>query len=175
VKLILLVTLGAFAFAHSISQTWKIRHRSLELLPHLAECVDDIALIRSMYGEHFNHEPALFLMQTGRTLPGRPTFGSWVVYGLGTENQNLPLMWFLTTQGLPINGIQNWQAGWLPPVYQGTRFPFRGVSALESEASRGVTISSRRGSTCTIETPRRIPPTMTAAHPDLDARIVSYD
>ena len=61
-----------------------------EALPHLAGCVDDITLIRSMYGEHFNHEPSLYLMHTGRTLPGRPSLGSWVVYGLGSENQNLP-------------------------------------------------------------------------------------
>jgi hypothetical protein len=61
-----------------------------ELMPHLAGSVDDIALIRSMYGEHFNHEPALYLMHSGRTLPGRPSLGSWVVYGLGSENQNLP-------------------------------------------------------------------------------------
>ena len=52
--------------------------------------MDDIALIRSMYGEHANHEPALFLMHTGRTIASRPSLGSWVTYGLGTENQNLP-------------------------------------------------------------------------------------
>ena len=90
-----------------------------ELLPHVSGHVDDIALIRSMFGGHFNHEPSLFLMQTGRLIPGRPSLGSWVVYGLGTENQNLPDYVVLDApKRLPINGILNWQSGWLPPVYQ---------------------------------------------------------
>src|SRR6202171_5181048 len=102
-----------------------------ELLPHLAECADDITLIRSMYGEHFNHEPALYLMHSGRTLPGRPSLGAWVVYGLGTENQNLPAYVVLDDpKQLPVNGIQNWQSGWLPPVYQGTRFRSEGPPLL---------------------------------------------
>ena len=61
-----------------------------DLMPHLAGCADDIALIRSMYGEHANHEPALFLMHTGRTVSSRPSMGAWVAYGLGSVNQNLP-------------------------------------------------------------------------------------
>jgi hypothetical protein len=102
-----------------------------ELLPHLGGCADDITLIRSMYGEHFNHEPALYLMHTGRTLPGRPSLGAWVTYGLGTENQNLPAYVVLDDpKQLPVNGVQNWQAGWLPPVYQGTRFRSEGPPLL---------------------------------------------
>ena len=84
-----------------------------EVLPHLGQCADDITLIRSMYGEHFNHEPSLYLMHTGRTLPGRPSLGAWVVYGLGSENQNLPAYVVLDDpKKLPVNGIQNWQAGY---------------------------------------------------------------
>jgi Protein of unknown function (DUF1501) len=102
-----------------------------ELLPHLGEVADDITLIRSMYGEHFNHEPSLYLMHTGRTLPGRPSIGAWVVYGLGTENQNLPAYVVLDDpKQLPVNGVQSWQAGWLPPVYQGTRFRSEGPPLL---------------------------------------------
>src|SRR5207249_8599310 len=94
-----------------------------ELLPHLSECVDDISLIRSMHGEHFNHEPALYLMQSGRTLPGRPSLGSWVVYGLGRENQNLPAYIVLDDrEGHPINSVQNWESGWLATISHGTRF-----------------------------------------------------
>ena len=100
-------------------------------LPHLAECVDDIALIRSMYGEHANHEPALFLMHSGRTIASRPSIGSWVSYGLGTENQNLPAYVVLDDpKGLPINGISNWQSAWLPPIYQGTRCRTEGPPVL---------------------------------------------
>lgn len=102
-----------------------------ELLPHLGEVADDITLIRSMYGEHFNHEPSLYLMHTGRTLPGRPALGAWVVYGLGTENQNLPAYVVLDDpKQLPVNGVQSWQAGWLPPIYQGTRFRSEGPPLL---------------------------------------------
>ena len=61
-----------------------------DLLPYLARVVDKLTVVRSMYTEHINHEPAIWMMNTGRTIPGRPSAGSWVVYGLGTENQNLP-------------------------------------------------------------------------------------
>src|SRR3954451_8336886 len=102
-----------------------------DALPHIAGCADDIALIRSMYGEHANHEPALFLMHTGRTIASRPSIGSWVTYGLGTENQNLPAYVVLDDpKGLPINGISNWQSAWLPPLYQGTRFRTEGPPVL---------------------------------------------
>ena len=83
-----------------------------DALPHFTEVVDDVALIRSMYTMHPNHEPALFAIQSGRIIPGRPSMGSWVVYGLGTENQNLPAYVVLDDPlGLPVNGTQNWQAG----------------------------------------------------------------
>jgi hypothetical protein len=102
-----------------------------ELLPHTAQHADDIAMIRSMYTETPNHEPALFMMQSGRIIPGRPSLGSWVAYGLGTENQNLPAYVVLDDpKGLPINGIRNWQAAWLPPIYQGTRFRSEGPPVL---------------------------------------------
>ena len=106
-----------------------------ELLPYTAECVDDIALIRSMYTETPNHEPALFMMQSGRIIQGRPSLGAWISYGLGTENQNLPAYVVLDDpKMLPINGIQNWQSAWLPPLYQGTRFRSDGPPVLNLES-----------------------------------------
>ena len=92
-----------------------------ELLPHLSECVDDMALIRSMYGEHFNHEPALYLIQSGRTLPGRPSLGSWVVYGLGSESDSLPGFVVLLQAGVR-SGPAVYGNGFLPTAYQGTTF-----------------------------------------------------
>ena len=87
-----------------------------------------------MYGEHANHEPALFLMHTGKTISSRPSIGAWVAYGLGTENQNLPAYVVLDDpKGLPINGISNWQSAWLPPIYQGTRFRTQGAPVLNLE------------------------------------------
>ena len=101
------------------------------LLPHLTDVVDEIAVIRSMFTTHPNHEPAIFKFQSGRIVQGLPTLGSWVVYGLGSENQNLPAFVVLADlRGLPINGVQNWQAGLLPPVYQGTRLRATGAPLL---------------------------------------------
>jgi len=102
-----------------------------ELLPHMAGVADEFAMIRSMFTETPNHEPALSLIHTGRVLKGRPSLGAWVSYGLGSENQNLPAYVVLDDpKGLPISGIANWQAGWLPPVYQGTRFRAQGDPVL---------------------------------------------
>jgi hypothetical protein len=85
-----------------------------------------------MHTLHPNHEPALFVIHSGRTIPGRPALGSWVVYGLGSENQNLPAYVVLDDPlGLPINGVQNWQAGFLPPLYQGTRLRSTGSPILD--------------------------------------------
>ena len=102
-----------------------------ELLRHLAGQVDDIAVIRSMFTTHISHEASLFIMQSGRMFPGRSALGAWVIYGLGTENQNLPAYVVLDDPlGLPINGIQNWQAGFLPALYQGTRVRSEGSPLL---------------------------------------------
>jgi hypothetical protein len=102
-----------------------------EVLPHLARCVDDIAVVRSMYTTHIAHDFAVFIMQTGRMLAGRPTLGAWVAYGLGSENQNLPAYVVLDDpKQLPVNDIQNWQAGYLPGVCQGTRLRSEGLPLL---------------------------------------------
>jgi Protein of unknown function (DUF1501) len=91
-----------------------------ELFPHLAECVDDMAVIRSMHADVPNHEPSLMLMNCGEARQVRPSLGSWVTYGLGSENQNLPGFIAMCPGGYPIQDTQNWQAGFLPGVYQGT-------------------------------------------------------
>lgn len=145
-------------------------------IPHLAECVDDIAVIRSMYGEHANHEPALFLMHSGRTIASRPSIGSWVTYGLGSENQNLPAYVVLDDpKGLPINGISNWQSAWLPPIYQGTRFRTEGAPVLNLQPRAEIP-------TALVEAERSLIGKLDAAHrgnrpyqPELDARISSYE
>ena len=106
-----------------------------EVMPHLTKHVDDIAMIRSMFTTHPNHEPALFVIHSGRTIPGRPSLGAWVIYGLGSENQNLPAYVVLDDPlGLPVNGVQNWQAGFLPPIYQATRLRSVGSPILDLQA-----------------------------------------
>jgi hypothetical protein len=93
-----------------------------ELFPHMAQHVDDIALVRSMYGISPAHGPALFQMNTGSILAGHPSVGSWVSYGLGSENENLPgFIVFTDHRGGPINGPPNWSNGYLPAAYQGTQ------------------------------------------------------
>jgi hypothetical protein len=102
-----------------------------DALPHLATCADDIAVIRSMYTTNLTHEPALFKVHSGEEMPGLPTLGAWVCYGLGSENQNLPAYVVLDDpRGLPVNRTQSWQAGYLSPMYQGTRFRSTGAAVL---------------------------------------------
>jgi len=92
-------------------------------LPHIASCVDDIAVIRSCWSNGLNHVGGVCQMNTGSTLAGRPSLGSWVTYGLGTENANLP--GFVVMQDFPrsqvAGGPRNWGTGFMPAVYQGTR------------------------------------------------------
>ncbi len=95
-----------------------------ELFPHIAQHADDLALIRSMFSQTPAHPTALFQMNTGTILAGAPSVGSWVTYGLGTENENLPgFIVFTDYRGGPINGPPNWGNGYMPAAYQGT--PFR--------------------------------------------------
>jgi hypothetical protein len=91
-----------------------------ELFPHVAESIDDIAVIRSMHADVPNHEPSLMLMNCGDARQIRPSLGSWLCYGLGAENQNLPAFVAMCPGGYPIQETQNWQAGFLPGIYQGT-------------------------------------------------------
>ncbi|MBS0264389.1 MAG: DUF1501 domain-containing protein [Planctomycetes bacterium] len=91
-----------------------------EIFPHVAECVDDLAVIRSMRADVPNHQPSVLLMNCGDARLIRPSLGSWVVYGLGTENQNLPGFVAMSPGGFPDAGPQNWRAAFLPGAYQGT-------------------------------------------------------
>ena len=91
-----------------------------ELFEKTAENIDDICVIRSMQADVPNHEPSLMLMNCGDARQVRPSMGSWITYGLGTENQNLPGFIAMCPNGYPIQESQNWQAGFLPGVYQGT-------------------------------------------------------
>ncbi len=91
-----------------------------DLFNHVGECADDLCVIRSMHADVPNHEPSLMLMNCGDARQVRPSVGSWLLYGLGSENQNLPGFVVLCPGGMPIAEAQNWQAGFLPGIYQGT-------------------------------------------------------
>ncbi len=91
-----------------------------EIFPHVAKCADDLCVIRSMHADVPNHEPSLLLMNCGEARLVRPSLGSWVTYGMGTANQNLPGFITMCPGGYPIQESQNWQAGFLPGSFQGT-------------------------------------------------------
>ena len=90
------------------------------LFPKTAEFADDLAVVRSMYAQVPNHEPSLMLMNCGDSIRSRPSVGSWTLYGLGTENQNLPGFIAMCPGGYPIKDAENWQSAFLPGTFQGT-------------------------------------------------------
>ncbi len=147
-----------------------------ELLPHTGGIADDITLIRSMTTGSVDHESALRIIHTGRFLAGLPTLGSWLLYGLGSENENLPAYVVLADPGgLPVDGERNWSSGFLPAVYQGT--PFRGgenpVFHLRTPAS--VPAAARRNQLDLLE---RLNRQHAAPHPEnteLAARIAQFE
>jgi len=91
-----------------------------DLFPHLSQCVDKMAVIRSMHAELPSHELSLMLMNSGDQRSVRPSVGSWLSWGMGSENQNLPGFVSLCPGGLPVGGTNNWRSAFLPGVYQGT-------------------------------------------------------
>jgi hypothetical protein len=147
-----------------------------ETLPHIARHADRIAVVRSMYTEHRNHEQALWMMHTGLIVAGRPSIGSWVAYALGTENQNLPAYIVLPDpRGLPVDGIRNWSSGWMPPLYQGMQFRSGGVPVLnlQPRTPRPPAIEENR-----FRLLQEMNAQHRARHPDeleLDARIASFE
>jgi hypothetical protein len=97
-----------------------------DLFPHVASCIDEICVIRSMYTDNPNHEPSLLMMNSGNMQPIRPSLGSWLTFGLGTENQNLP-GFVVLCPGKPVVGPQLWSNSFLPGIYQGTHIQNRTI------------------------------------------------
>ncbi len=147
-----------------------------ELMPHLATQVDKLAIIRSLQTTNLTHEPALYKIQSGSEFTGRPSIGAWVSYGLGTVNRNLPAYVVLDDPlGLPVNGVDNWQAGYLPPVHQGTRFRATGSPVLNLEPAFEEPDSVRSVERELIARLDRIHRRDRPGRPQLDARISSYE
>ena len=116
-----------------------------EKFPHLAKLSDELCVIRSMHAESNNHAPALFQMQTGDRLSGRPSIGSWVNYGLGSENENLPgFVVLMDRDGAPVNGALNWSNGFMPAAYQGVPFRPTGDPIAYLSPPAGVTKEQQR-------------------------------
>ncbi len=149
-----------------------------EIFPHVADCVDDLCVIRSMKAEVPNHEPSLLLMNCGEARLIRPSVGSWVTYGLGSMNQNLPGFVVMCPGGYPIQESQNWQAGFLPGAYQGTY-----IDTAHNELSKLIQYiknpnsspaAQRRQLDLLSEINRRYQ-SQRAPDPQLEARIQSFE
>ena len=147
-----------------------------DVMPHVARHVDELAIIRSMYTEHRNHEQAIWMAQTGMIVSGRPNIASWVAYGLGTENQDLPAYVALPDPtGVPTDGARNWSSGWLPPLYQGTSIRSEGLPILhlQPKAARAAAVEQGRYALL-----RQLNERHRQDHPgelELDARMASFE
>jgi hypothetical protein len=146
-----------------------------ELLPHLAGVVDDIAIVKSMATDAFNHAPAQIFMNTGSQMFGRPSFGSWTTYGLGCESQDLPAyVVFSTGSKGTSGGSSNWGAGFLPSIYNGTLFRSTGDPVLYLSNPKGVDDQLQRSS---LDTIRRLNQKRldVVGDPEIATRINSYE
>ena len=147
-----------------------------ELVPHISRIADDLTLVRSMTTESVDHEAALRLIHTGKVLAGRPTWGSWVVYALGSENQNLPAYVVLSDPGgLPVDGVRNWSNGWLPAIDQGTPFRSGATPVLNLKTPQGVTAEARE---CQLRFLNELNQAHKKRHPgdsELEARIANFE
>jgi len=123
-----------------------------ELLPHLATVVDDIAIVKSMHTDAFNHAPGQILMNTGTQQFGRPSMGAWVTYGLGSESSDLPaFVVFSSGSKGTSGGASNWGSGFLPSVYQGVLFRSSGDPVLFLSNPKGINAEVQRDSLDTIK------------------------
>ncbi len=149
-----------------------------ELFAKTAIHADDIAVVRSMYAQVPNHEPSLMLMNCGDSVQARPSFGAWVMYGLGAENQNLPGFVAMCPGGMPIKDSENWQAGFLPGALQGTFVDpqHREVEKLiENIRSPHATTAMQRRQLDLLRQLNTSHQRTRDANPQLDARIQSFE
>lgn len=148
-------------------------------LPYTGKAADEICVLRAMYTEAINHDPAITFFQTGSQLPGRPSMGSWVHYGLGSENENLPA--FVVLNSLPSNGMADqgllsrlWGAGFLPSRYQGVQFRSAGDPVLHLSNPPGISRELRRSQLDSLaalnkEEHERV------GDPEIETRIAQYE
>ena len=144
------------------------------LLPHLAQCADDICMIKTMHTEQFNHAPAQLFFQTGFQRFGRPSFGSWCSYGLGSENENLPAFVVLITGSVAGAGNSLWGSGFLPTKHQGIEFRSKGDPVLFLSNPSGITDKNRKQSIDTINALNR-QQLADVGDPEIATRISQYE
>jgi len=145
-----------------------------DLYPNVRELMDDITLIRGCYGDQFDHAPAIYLRSTGFQLPGRPCLGSWVTFGLGTENQNLPAF-VVMSDGSTKSGPPAYSNGFLPAVYQGTVFRSGESPILYLRNPDGITPETQRATLDFINKLDKMDERARTGDSTLEARIASYE
>jgi hypothetical protein len=169
-----------FAKAPMRGSPWKFsRHGQSgieisELYPGIASKADEIALVRSCYGEAFDHAPGMYLRHSGSQFPGRPSLGSWVAYGLGSENANLPA-YVVMSDGAMKSGPSVFGSGFLPAIYQGTVFRSGQYPVLNLANPKGTTEKAQRHS---LDLIAELNQRHLETHPggsELEARIASYE
>jgi hypothetical protein len=145
-----------------------------EMLPHLAGVVDDICIIKSVHTDQFNHAPAQIFLNTGFAQPGRPSMGSWVLYGLGCETQDLPAFVVMSTGSGISGGAANWSSGFLPTYYTGVRLRNQGDPILNVSSPPGIDARLQRDSLDLVAAlnRRRL---QTVGDPEISTRIAAYE
>ena len=161
-------------------RTWKQYGESgtwvSDWLPHTAQCVDDIAVIRSCWTNAINHSGGVCQMNTGTPLAGRPCLGSWVSYGLGTENENLPGFVVMTdTSTSVINGPRNWGAGFMPAAYQGTKLEPGEEPIRWLNSPKGIDQDRQLAKLKLLDQMNREHASLRPVQSELDARIKAYE
>jgi hypothetical protein len=145
-----------------------------EMLPGLASIIDDVCLVKSVHTDQFNHAPAQIFFNTGFSQPGRPSLGSWVVYGLGSEAEDLPAFVVMSTGGGISGGSANWSSGFLPTVYSGVRLRNQGDPILDVSSPEGIDPRLQRDSLDLIGALNR-QRLQTVGDPEIATRIASYE
>jgi len=159
-----------FKFAqHGQSGAWVS-----ELLPHTAKIADDLCFVKSVKTDQFNHAPAQIFFNTGFLQPGRPSIGSWVTYGLGSMNNNLPSFVVLSTGAGVSGGAANWSSGFLPTIHSGVRFRNSGDPILNTASPRGVDDKLQRDTIDTVADFNRLQLEQTG-DPEISTRIASHE
>jgi hypothetical protein len=147
-----------------------------ELLPHTATIADDLTLVRSMSTESVDHESALRLIHSGKFLAGMPVWGSWVIYALGSESDDLPAYVVLADPGgLPVDGERNWTSAWLPAVYQGVPFRPGATPVLHLATPPDTSPAARGNQLAFIEQLNRRHLSRHGSSSDLEARIKNFE
>jgi hypothetical protein len=144
--------------------------------PHINKHLDDMCVIKSLYADTFAHGSAMIQMNTGRIIQGAPSIGSWVGYGLGSENQNLPgYVVMVDPRGGPISGAANWSSGFMPAAYQGTNLRNKGEPVLDLAPKDGTTREMQRDLIDTLGTLNSQHMAERPGYSELPARIASYE